>query len=591
MAVSEARLATSALRLPGRWQGFPKATRRWIEGLLLLNPLRRALDTWRVCCGRGPDFEFIEHVLTHGLAVTHPDQRPAPFDVPNHKSCEEPEWAALAGPIIAGEQHSGLISTPTGWFETNHCKWLHPLGLIPKPSARTVRIIHDFSSPAWDCINAHIDYLRTGYERVDAAFAALRPRSFMAKIDISAFFRHIPMDPADWGLLAFRWDGKVFVDTRLNFGSRNAPECAMRFSEAVMWAVRQHLAELGGSGTCEVFVVCDDWLVVAESEAFCHTVWRLIIGLLQRLGFTVNEAPHKCIAPTWVLVWLGLELDSEHMTVRLPADKVSKALECVSAALAAKKLTRRQLDSLFGYLSYCSSVVYGGRAFLHGLRRLRFRGGLAERGARAGHHHVYVNRFLRLDLCWRLENLVLRNGDCRIPIVSMRLEHREEGIMIDARGGDGGVGLWANGGFAGFTGEQCNALYPAGGEIVSPGNWEPPSRDGNDWEMFGYVMFLDVFPLVVQNKFVVFESDSMTASSGVRDLTVHIDSPRRAGLTRLFLSMTVRLNVRVLPRHVRGVDNVYADPLSRNDYSRFGQCANDWCASNGFGRSPFLASL
>ena len=59
-----------------------------------------------------------------------------------------------------------------------------------------MRIIHGFSSPAADCLNAHIDYCKTGYDRVDAAFAALKPRFFMAKIDISAFFRHIPIDPA-----------------------------------------------------------------------------------------------------------------------------------------------------------------------------------------------------------------------------------------------------------------------------------------------------------------------------------------------------------------------------------------------------------
>ena len=244
------------------------------------------------------------------------------------------------------------------------CKWVHPLGCVPK-GTDAVRIIHDFSSPAADCVNDHIDYVRIGFDRVDAAFAVLAPRSFMAKIDISAFFRHIPVDPADWGLLSFRWRGRWYVDTRVNFGVRNAPEVAGRFSFAILWAVQQRLHDADG---CRVFVVCDDWLVVAPSAEVCRRVWLLIIEMLEHLGFTVNRAAHKCIAPTWRLVWLGLELDSEFMTVRLPADKVAKALACVEAMSRARKVTRRQLDSVFGYLSYCSAVVYGGRAFLHGLR-------------------------------------------------------------------------------------------------------------------------------------------------------------------------------------------------------------------------------
>ena len=279
------------------------------------------------------------------------------------------------------------------------------------------------------------------------------------------------------------------------------------------------------------------------------------------------------------------------MTVRLPHEKVEKALGRVASVASATTVTRRELDSLFGYLSYCCAVVYGGRAFLHGLRRLRFRGGLPEKGVRAAKHHVHVNSGLRADLLWWREHLVLFNGDRRVPIVSLNIAHREEGIFIDARGGTGGVGMFVNGGFVGLTGEQCNELYPLGSTLVSPGSWLSPSTEANHWELFAFCVLLDLFPFVLENKFVVVDSDSMSAIKCVRDLSAALDSMPLASLTRTFLSLTVKLNVRVLPRHLPGVLNVLADPLSRGMWPQFGAVANAWCVANGFPSSKFLGGL
>ena len=89
---------------------------------------------------------------------------------------------------------------PTDWYAQSHCHWVHLLGLIAKiepNGVKSVRIAHDTSSPTLDCLNAHIDYLMLSYDTVDATFAALTSGNFMAKIEIAAFFRHVPMDPAN----------------------------------------------------------------------------------------------------------------------------------------------------------------------------------------------------------------------------------------------------------------------------------------------------------------------------------------------------------------------------------------------------------
>ena len=200
------------------------------------NPLRQRRQAWRERCGKAPGFEFVAYVLEHGLAVMRPEHRPEVFDLRNHGSCRDPARWAMANAIIEDEARQGFIAeAPKALLP--RCRWVHPLGLIPKGEDK-VRIIHDFSSPAGASVNDRIDYVRLSYDKVDATFGAMRQGCFLAKTDISAFFRYIPLDPADWELMAFRWGGRLFVDTRLNFGQRNAPEVAFRVSMVVLWHVK-----------------------------------------------------------------------------------------------------------------------------------------------------------------------------------------------------------------------------------------------------------------------------------------------------------------------------------------------------------------
>ena len=143
-------------------------------------------------------------------------------------------------------------------------------------------------------------------------------------------------------------------------------------------------------------------------------MWLHIIIVLQALGFTINRAAHKCIALCLALPWLGLRLDSLAMTVSLPQDKVAKALALVRTVRSSATVTRKQLDSVFGYLSWASAVVYGGRAFLHSLRRLRYR---SAGDTLTAQQHVNVSAGLRADMGWFDVHLERLNGDPTMAII------------------------------------------------------------------------------------------------------------------------------------------------------------------------------
>ena len=537
-----------------------------------------------------PEFEFVSYVLDHGVAVRVPEGRPCAFDLRNHNSCKDPEMCALASEVLAQEEANCFIASPPK-FLLARCQWFHPLAVLPKGLDKC-RLIHDYSAPAQSSINSHVDYVRTSYDKVDGAFRVMRQSCRLAKIDITAFSRHIPLDAADWELMAFRWDGRTFVDTRLNFGQRNAPEISWRFTQCIYAAVQRDIPTLGLASWFHVFVCCDDWLVVAMTEQDCRVVWEFLLNMLTQLGFEINRLPHKCIAPCRELTWLGLQLNVSNMTVALPQEKVTKALSVVRTVLHAKTVTRQQLDSLFGYLSYCSAVLFGGRAFLHGLHRLRFR---SDGELRAKHHRVHVSLGLGEDMNWWVSHLELLNGDKRVPIIACGVPNESCEVYLDARGGSGGVGAFIDGGFVGLSGADCNRLFPnlspGVSRSVGGGRRAQPSVEANHWELFAFVVLLDLFPAVVRDRYLVVRSDSMSAIKCVRDLHAGVDCVELAHLTRVVLSLCVRLNCRLCPVHVAGSENRLADPLSRGKWTDFCEAAGAWVLQQHSIVSPFLSSV
>ena len=335
------------------------------------------------------------------------------------------------------------------------------------------------------------------------------------------------------------------------------PGAAHRFGAAVEWWLRRNLDGIPCEG---LFRVSDDWLLLASDLQACEQLWHKTMVTLEEFGFVANRLPGKSVAPCQCLTWCGLEYDSVGMTVRLPADKVRKALALAEHFRTAGTATRAELDSLFGYMVFCSAVVFGIKAFLHSVRRLRYR---SELTTLPGSRLVRIPESVRLDMQWVVNNLAKFNGDRRVPIVASGWSGPFSEAFIDARGASGGVGIFLEGAFVGLTGAQCNAMFPAGGPISSPGTWDVPSEVANHWELFAFVVLLYLFGPVLVNQVLRVQSDSVTAIRCVRDVSAALDSPELAALTKIFLTLCVDYNIRVEACHIPGDRNILADPLSR----------------------------
>ena len=102
-------------------------------------------------------------------------------------------------------------------------------------------------------------------------------------------------------------------------------------------------------------------------------------------------APEKTIGPSSVLSFAGIELDSDHMEARLPADKLAKCKLLITVFLRRKKVPLKDLPSLIGVLNFACSVVVPGRAFLRRLIDL-------TKGAKKSHHSIRLTRAAKANL-------------------------------------------------------------------------------------------------------------------------------------------------------------------------------------------------
>ena len=113
----------------------------------------------------------------------------------------------------------------------------------------------------------------------------------------------------------------------------------------------------------------DDFITVGSTESpECQTNLKIMLATCQRLRVPV--AQEKCAGTTAVLVFLGFELDTNQMVIRLPENKLHRTQSLVRDWLGKKACKKRDLESLLGHLQHAATVVCPGRTFVRHLIEL-----------------------------------------------------------------------------------------------------------------------------------------------------------------------------------------------------------------------------
>ena len=306
------------------------------------------------------------------------------------------------------------------------------IGVIPKKSTPGKwRLITDLSFPPGKSVNDGIasDMVSLKYIKVEEIanrVALLGKGSLLAKMDVQEAYRLVPIHNNDKHLLGISSEGQVYIDIALPFGLRSAPLIFTAIADGVQWILEQR-------GVSDVSHYLDDFITIGPPSTIqCATNQNIITDTCKELGIPL--APHKSVGPTTCLVFLGIEIDTIAMELRLPADKLSN-LKLLLAEWQFKKVcTREKLESLLGHLNHACSVVRPGRSFI---RRLIC---LLTEAKRKHRYIIRINVDARSDIRWWHTFAASWNGVSIIK--NPPSSHPNHEMWSDASGSWGAGAFW-----------------------------------------------------------------------------------------------------------------------------------------------------
>lgn len=437
---------------------------------------------------------------------------------------------------LANECATGRVLGPLEQREHPHIH-TSPIGVIPKGSSGKWRLIVDLSSPEGESVNEGIgkDLCSLQYVSVDDAvrrITGIGRQAMLAKVDIKSAYRVVPIHPEDRWLLGMVWEGALYVDSTLPFGLRSAPKLFTALADAVEWILKQE-------GVEGVMHYLDDFLIIGPPHSpVCQQHLSILLRTFQRLGLPVAE--EKLEGPTMSLPFLGIEIDSDAMIVRLPPPKLRELQSLIRAWKRKKACRVKELQSLVGKLQHAAKVVKPGRTFLRRMFEL------LARGSR-DHHFLRLNQEFKSDLAWWDTFLEGWNGIgmfdqlvCRSPTWH---------VFTDASGRVGCGALWLD------QWIQYKWQDNYAGQAIS------------QKELLAVVLACAVWGKEWEDQVILIHCDNEAAVQVVN--SGYSKDPQMMHLLRCLFFLKAQFHLEARAEHIPGEENTMADALSRDNMSLF----------------------
>ena len=301
-----------------------------------------------------PDWEYIMRGVIFGFKSIDPDCE-ACYDRPNYSRVTEGEAYEVMNAKMLKELDTGKIS-----YAESVPECVHGMFSIPKKDSEGMRGIVDCSKPVGKSVNMHTGSvaMHFSYNSVDDVVAIMKPDDLIAIIDIADAYRSVANHPTDRCRQGLRWDfgegPRLLYDNRLCMGLSSSPYIFNKISSFVTRCAAR-------TGCSDVVNYLDDFAIVATSWEEGVRKQAVLMSIIRRLGFGINFK--KLTSPSRVSRFLGIEIDTAQMVLRLPADKLGRLLDTLREFRGRRKASRRELERLGGLLAHCAKVVKGGRSF------------------------------------------------------------------------------------------------------------------------------------------------------------------------------------------------------------------------------------
>ena len=487
---------------------------------------------WEELLQSYPDREFAQYIvngLRNGFRIGF--NREAKLKSCTHNMLSAAQFPQVIDDYLLQELALERVAiVPQDWAPNVHTS---PFGVIPKKhKPGKWRLILDLSSPTGLSVNDGIDkdHCSLSYTSIDEVVKCIISQgcgAMLAKIDIKQAYRNVPVHPEDRPLLGMAWNGKVYLDKVLPFGLRSAPIIFSAIADTLQWIIQVQGVEF-------LFHYLDDFITIGRPASIeCTNNLSIIKQCCDITGTPLEQ--EKIEGPTTCLPFLGIELDTEAMEIRLPADKLLQLRETIREWIGRKAGRKRALLSLIGLLNHACKAVREGRSFLRRLIDV-------SASVQKLDGFVRLNASAQSDIYWWKEFATAWNGTSMLTEV--RRNSPDATITSDASG------HWG-------CGAYCNAQW-------FQLQWSQSTMQFHITikEMIPVVLAVAIWGGQWCGKTVQVRCDNAAVvailnSGDSRD-------PDAMHLRRCLSFITAKFNINLFASHVKGKDNGLADALSRN---------------------------
>ena len=178
--------------------------------------------------------------------------------------------------------------------------------------------------------------------------------------------------------------GALMGKVTLPFGLRSAPGTFNNVADLFEWMLVHNWS------VEDLLHYLDDYFTLgAAGTDLCAKRLAAIHQAARLVGIPLST--EKCEGPTTRMVFLGIELDSNEMSARLPADKLADLMVLLREWGSKKSYKPKALQSLLGKLNHACAVIPCGQTFTRRLIDLL-------RGSPRSRPFLRLNKQCQLDI-------------------------------------------------------------------------------------------------------------------------------------------------------------------------------------------------
>lgn len=374
-------------------------------------------------------------------------------------------------------------------------------------------------------LNLSVEYHHFKMDTFEKAIKMITPNAFMASLDIKDAYYSVPIHKDYRKFLKFMWGEKLFQFTCLPNGLACGPRLYTKMMKPVYATLRSNGHAITG------FI--DDMLIVGDT---CEQVKQSIqatVQLLDNLGFIINYEKSVLI-PTTCIQHLGFIIDTVHMKVRLPQDKLERIITDCKSLQGEKQDKIRTVAKVIGQVIATFSAVEWGKLHYRDLEREK----LTALRVNYGNFDSQMNitQQMKTELQWWISELKNQTRDI--------VKSNPDIIMTTDASMDG----WG----ASILG------------IKLGGRWSLEERKQhiNYLELYAAFLALKANADIISDKHVQILSDNSTAVSYMAHMGGKEN--RLNSLAKDLWNWCSQHRVWLSVSHIPGVENTEADHASRN---------------------------